>query len=203
MHTLSAGSVAWLAPPVGDTNGPVRPEILLLQETDTGQQILWNWDQHLIEAGQFDTAYTIDPARFTEILRNSDKSRQHEYDGDDGDTIRFGGNGFAIAPDDGTCFSVNYRVGAGTAGNVAADAITRVAPNQSGTSGIKAVTNPLPATGGSDAEPIKSVQLLAPQKFRALQYRRQRRKHCLGCSAPERLFDGPAAGLPSSPRQTR
>lgn len=171
MYSLTGGAVAWLPPPAGDTTDPPQPEILLLQQTDTGGQILWGWNQQLVEAGEFDTAYTLDPAVYTPILRNSDNTLQYEYGGDTGDTIRFGGNGFAITPDDGTYFAASYRVGAGAAGNVAANAISRVAPDQAAGAGVMAVTNPLPASGGADPETITSVQLLAPQAFRAVQYR--------------------------------
>jgi predicted phage baseplate assembly protein len=53
---------------------------------------------------------------------------------------------------------------------VAADAITRVDATAAA-AGVLAVTNPLPASGGSDAEPLETVRRLAPQAFRALQYR--------------------------------
>jgi hypothetical protein len=56
-----------------------------------------------------------------------------------------------------------YRVGNGRAGNVGADALTRVlgAPE-----GIARVRNPLPAVGGEDPEPLADVRKYAPQAFR-------------------------------------
>ncbi len=170
LYTLSQGIVAWLRPASVSTAAPA-PEILLLEEGALAQPILWDWTAWIIDAGQFDTTYTLDAARHNPIGRNSDLSLQYEYAGDVGDTIRFGGNNFGVLPDDGSYFTVTYRVGAGAAGNVAAEAIGQVAPGAVGGAGIIAVTNPLPATGGADRETLNSVRLNAPQAFRATQYR--------------------------------
>ena len=174
LYTLSQGIVAWLPPPSsGDSSsgaaGP-EPEIVLAEQGALGQETLWEWVPQITEAGEFDNAYTLDAARFIAIGRNSDHSLQYEYAGDDGDTIRFGGNNFGVLPDDGTKFSVTYRIGAGAAGNVAAGAIDQVAPDAAA-SGILSVTNPFPASGGADRETLDSVRLNAPQAFRAVQYR--------------------------------
>jgi len=52
---------------------------------------------------------------------------------------------------------------------VAADAIHSVDPTAAPF--ITAVTNPFPATGGADPEPTERVRRLAPQAFRAKQFR--------------------------------
>lgn len=52
---------------------------------------------------------------------------------------------------------------------MAADSITQV--NATATTLITSVTNPFPATGGSDAESNEQVRRLAPQAFRAKQFR--------------------------------
>jgi predicted phage baseplate assembly protein len=96
-----------------------------------------------------------------------------DYDGDSGDTLRFGDAVFGQMPDAGTQFDVLYRIGAGALGNVASDAITQLAADSEG---IIRVTNPLPASGGTDAEPLDRVRRLAPQEFRAKQYRAVRRE---------------------------
>ena len=169
---LSQGLVAWLpsVSTLGDATADFAPEILLLEQGPLDEQIRWNWTPQIIDAGEFDTAYTLDAARFNLIGRNSDLSLQYEYAGDGGDTIRFGDDVFGVLPDDGADFQVTYRIGAGAAGNVAAGAINQVAPSPAA-AGILAVTNPLPATGGADREALDSVRLNAPQAFRAVQYR--------------------------------
>ena len=172
LYSLSQGLVAWL-PSVStapDATADFAPEILLLEQGPLDEQIGWNWTRQIIDADEFDAAYTLDAARFNLIGRNSDLSPQYEYDGDGGDTLRFGNDEFGVLPDDGTYFKVTYRIGAGAAGNVAAGAINQVAPGTAG-AGILAVNNPLHATHGADRETLDSVRLNAPQAFRAVQYR--------------------------------
>ena len=172
LYTLANTPVAWLQAPgsnggVTDSDGPL-PEIFL-QQTGPGESEIWDWFRRLLDAGQFNLAYTLDAARYRAIVRNSDSSIQYEYDGDGGDTIRFGDGSFGEPPEDGDRFQVIYRVGGGAAGNVAADSITQISP--SAAAGLLAVTNPLPASGGADPESLETVRRLAPQAFRAQQFR--------------------------------
>jgi hypothetical protein len=166
LYTLANGPLAWLPQTIADLTQTPVPEILLLEETASGR-VKWSWFREILDAGEFDRAYTLDAARFRSILRNSDGSVQYEYDGDAGDTIRFGGNSFGQIPNDGTRFTVSYRIGNGAAGNVASDAITHFDPAVAAANGLIAVTNPQPAFGGSDPETGDSVRRFAPQKFRA------------------------------------
>jgi hypothetical protein len=85
-----------------------------------------------------------------------------EMDDDGSARLRFGDDALGRRPSAGTAFTATYRVGNGTAGNVGAEALTRlVVPID----GVK-VRNPLPAAGGVDLEPIREVKLYAPQAFR-------------------------------------
>jgi hypothetical protein len=59
-------------------------------------------------------------------------------------------------------FNATYRVGIGRAGNVGAGALSRIVTDLP----VTRVTNPLPATGGADPEPVERVRLYAPQAFR-------------------------------------
>jgi hypothetical protein len=175
LYSLARGPVAWLAGGSASDGGEgagagAQPEILLVQQGAVGAAAVWSWSPQLVDAGAFDRAYTLDAARFVPIARNSDQSLQYDYAGDGGDTIRFGGNGFGILPDDGTYFTVTYRIGAGAGGNIAGGAINQLAPG-SAAAGILAVTNLLPATGGADPETLSSIRLSAPQAFRARQFR--------------------------------
>ncbi len=76
--------------------------------------------------------------------------------------LRFGDDVLGPAPSAGASFTATYRVGGGRAGNVGAEALTRLV---TGLSGVK-VRNPLPAVGGADPEPLERVRLHAPQAFR-------------------------------------
>ena len=59
----------------------------------------------------------------------------------------------------------SYRVGSGSAGNVAAGAITTLVDRPVGVSGV---TNPLPATGGQDAQSPGDIRANAPQSVLTL-----------------------------------
>ena len=59
----------------------------------------------------------------------------------------------------------SYRVGSGSAGNVAAGAITTLVDRPVGVSGV---TNPLPATGGQDAQSPDDIRANAPQSVLTL-----------------------------------
>jgi Baseplate J-like protein len=162
LYTLRKGAIAWLEQ--DDPEMAPLPEILLQQ--NTGQA--WTWRRRLLDANPFERAFTIDPVSFRRIALNSDRSVMFDYDSDSGDTIRFGDGTFGELPNPGDTFQVTYRVGGGAIGNVTADAITHVDPT---VTDVIAVTNPFPATGGSNAESAERVRRLAPQAFRAKQFR--------------------------------
>ena len=76
---------------------------------------------------------------------------------------------FGAAPAEEDVFSVVYRVGVGAAGNVAVDTITQIDPAIAGV--ITGVRNPFAVTDGVDEETRDHIVRMAPQKFRAVQYR--------------------------------
>jgi hypothetical protein len=75
--------------------------------------------------------------------------------------LRFGDGNYGRSAEDGLV--ATYRVGNGTDGNLGAGGIAHVVTNQSA---ITSVSNPLPSTGGKDAETLEQVKLYAPQAFR-------------------------------------
>ena len=80
---------------------------------------------------------------------------------------RFGNNDEGRMPDAGTELAANYRVGDGKTGNVGAETITYLVFRAT-TPGISdfAPRNPMPATGGTEPEPIAEVRQFAPYAFR-------------------------------------
>jgi hypothetical protein len=170
LYTLADAPVAWMPQPALDPTGQPLPEILLLQQNADTTLTPWSWFRQLVDAGQFDLGYMLEPARYTSLGRNSDGTIQSDYDSDSGDTIRFGDGVFGINPDRGVGFTVYYRYGAGTGGNVAADSITQLDPAAIA-SGYLSVMNPLAAQDGADPQSLQSLQRLAPQAFRAQQFR--------------------------------
>jgi predicted phage baseplate assembly protein len=98
-------------------------------------------------------------------LLNSDRFAtdfvvETEEDGSAG--IRFGDGVLGRQPTPGAKFEATYRVGTGRAGNVGAGALTRIVTGLK----IEKLSNPLPATGGTDPEPLEHARLYAPQAFR-------------------------------------
>lgn len=156
-YTLSQSPLSWQG-----TAAQRRPEIRL-----TSPGLTWDWRRWLLDAQAQDFAFTVDPALYTRIAINPDQSIQHDYDGEGGDTVRFGDGQFGNVPETGSVFEVTYRAGGGQAGNVAPDSIWRVEQ----ASAVSAVTNPFAGEGGADAETALSLVRRAPQAFRAILYR--------------------------------
>lgn len=176
LHTLARAPLVWL--PQDDPNAPPLPEIRLIEDTANGQS-LWNYRRSLLQSEAFKAEFTLDPVRYARIApRRTDRTVFWEYDGDAGETIRFGDGIFGGVPETGATFKASYRMGGGALGNVAADSIRRVDPQTAPNAAarILAVTNPFPAEGGEDAESNEQVRRLAPQAFRARQFRAVRRE---------------------------
>ncbi|MEI2579934.1 putative baseplate assembly protein [Scytonema sp. PRP1] len=85
--------------------------------------------------------------------------------------LRFGDDKNGLRPNAGTSFSATYRVGNGSIGNVAAEAIAHIVVNPLiiDPTSIKECKNPLPAKGGVNPETIEEVRQNAPSAFRTQQ----------------------------------
>jgi hypothetical protein len=166
-YCLASGPLAWLATTGPDASLPAQPEIVLSGEdaADAGASP-WAFQHWLLDAGPADQVFTLTPEQYSPVLTSSGTT-WYDYDGDGGTTIRFGDGTFGMPPLPGTTFSVVYRVGGGSAGNVPADAITNVAPGQVQDPMIITCTNPFAATNGTDAETLLQVRDRAPQMFGA------------------------------------
>ncbi len=103
-------------------------------------------------------------------LLDSDSDDAHfvaEMDNNRDAHIRFGDNRLGQMPAAYTTFIANYRVGNGTVGNVAAEAIQHIVLSNrlSISRDTLKARNPLPAQGGIDPESIETVKQLAPHRF--------------------------------------
>jgi len=167
LYTLGQAPLAWLSP-TGEPTASPRPELRVTRQDDLAP---WAWTPRLLDAGPFDAVFTVDPMRYRALgPTRDDGTTAVDYDGSAGDTLRFGDGTFGALPETPSRFEVIYRVGGGAVGNVAADAITRLAPGA--LAGIvTGVRNPFPATGGADEEPAETVRRLAPDAFQATQFR--------------------------------
>ncbi len=168
-HPLRDAPLVWLDQDALDAK-PL-PEIILTEQPAslTASPVDWRWRRSLLEADVFENAFTVDPARYRLIASRPGGSVSWDYDGDEGDTVRFGDGVFGSIPEPGSVFRVIYRTGRGAGGNVAADSITKVDPASAAF--VTNVTNPFPATGGADRETGEQIRRRAPQAFRALQFR--------------------------------
>jgi Baseplate J-like protein len=170
LHTLDNAPLAWLPPPGNPSASPL-PEVSVIQES-FGLTYKWCFHRSLLDAKEFIRAFTVDPSRYVELSRRLPGAAvAAEYDGREGETIRFGDGIFGTVPNAGSVFQVTYRVGGGTVGNVAADTITQLEQVQLLTGTIVGVNNPLAASGGEDEESDERVRRRAPQAFRSKTFR--------------------------------
>lgn len=75
--------------------------------------------------------------------------------------LRFGDDAYGKAPEVHEPHLASYRIGHGAAGNIGAEAITRLVGDEGAS-----VRNPLDATGGVDPEPTEQARKDAPYAFR-------------------------------------
>jgi len=90
-------------------------------------------------------------------------------DQNDRATIRFG-NGVSGAVPSGT-ITIAYKTGGGAKGNVEAGALSKVDGSFTDDAGAPvtlSVTNPQPASGGTDRQTIAQIKVLAPESIRVL-----------------------------------
>lgn len=93
-----------------------------------------------------------------------------EVDDDGRATLRFGDGEHGRRPETQAMFHARYRVGNGVAGNVGPESLAVLVRETAGgfspPGALKGVRNPLPAAGGTDAEPLEEVRQKAPYAFR-------------------------------------
>jgi hypothetical protein len=125
------------------------PRLALAQaELDDGRQA-WQPRPDLLASAGLDPHFVVEPE-------------------DDGTSqIRFGDGILGRPPAPAATLEASYRIGGGAAGNVAAGVLTNLIPPP-GVDGLGdvSVSNPLPAAGGQDPQPVAEVRELAPHAFR-------------------------------------
>jgi hypothetical protein len=90
-----------------------------------------------------------------------------EIDNDGIAHLRFGDGELGFQPTAGMTFSATYRVGNGVNGNVGAETISCLVLHLTTVSGVTInIRNPLPAQGGTNAEPLAEAKLFAPHDIR-------------------------------------
>lgn len=132
-----------------DTEQAVNRDILLLTTLGTVTEE-WFPRESLVYSAQGQREYTV------------------EVDEEDRATLRFGDGVFGLIPPRGATLAATYRVGGGSHGNVAANAIRTIvdAPHLA-LLGAE-VRNSARATGGAERESIEHAVRHAPHVFRSL-----------------------------------
>jgi hypothetical protein len=150
------GSVKTVADLLLTDPNTATPQVTQL-DVHTDTQILAGWTEvpTLLESHAQDTDFTV------------------ETENDGRALIRFGDGKYGLDPPDRSHIFVVYRIGVGANANVGADSLVHII--NPGTvvnfPSLVAVRNPLTAWGGIDPQPPEQAKLLAPEAFRAVQYR--------------------------------
>ena len=114
-----------------------------------------------------DPVWQWSPQRDLLGSQSDDRHFVAEMDNDGRAHLRFGDGELGRAPEACTSFAATYRVGNGKSGNVGADTITHLIFRAGAVSGVSLQPrNPLPARGGTEAEPLAEVKLFAAGALR-------------------------------------
>jgi len=131
---------------------PAAGEQLEVQDPDSGEWERWELRENFVGSTPFDRHYTLDVVSGELQLGPAIREK-------DGGWSQYGG-----VPPKGAVFRMTgYRHGGGRAGNVTAGALDVL---RSPIPGVDTVTNPGPATGGVDAEPLEHARQRAAMEIR-------------------------------------
>ncbi len=98
---------------------------------------------------------------------SSDKIFEVVYDDDFNATVVFGDGSVGVSPDDTSNYTVFYRVGGGTRGNIGKNSINNsITASVDGSEKSLALTNISKGTGGSNAETLDHAKRYGPLNFR-------------------------------------
>jgi hypothetical protein len=166
---LQQGPLSFRIPSINADGSVKTVADLLLTDPNTAQPQVTQLDVHTDT--QVLAGWTGVPTLLESHAQDADFAVETENDGRA--LIRFGDGEYGLDPPDGSHIFVSYRVGVGSNANVGADSLVHVI--NPGTvvnfPSLVAVRNPLAAWGGIDPQPLEQVKLLAPEAFRAVQYR--------------------------------
>ncbi len=130
------------------------PQIELWEQARDGEDAAktltqWQPRRDLLGSGERDRHF---------VVETDDEGRGH---------LRFGNDELGKRPAAGAKFVARYRVGGGPAGNVGAGGIGHLVTRTEHISvNSLSVSNPLPAVGGENPEPLSEVKLFAPHAMR-------------------------------------
>ncbi|MFI6692850.1 putative baseplate assembly protein [Streptomyces sp. NPDC050433] len=131
------------------------PAVRLHEGAADGEEAVWEPRRDLLDSGSRDRHFV------------------GELEDDGRLALRFGEGRHGAKPTPGARLVPRYRLGGGSAGNVGAEAVNHlvVRAGDDGGTPVAVVRNPLPATGGTEPEPIEQVRQLAPLDLRRTRLR--------------------------------
>ncbi len=152
-------------------HGPVLPgEVIEVRERQhpTDAEVAAIGGQDFVRSADVDSdvdEYWITWKRVDSFFGSGPKDRHYTFDYQSG-VVTFGDGRKGLVPPEGRANVVasSYRVGGGSAGNVNAHSLTAMTRT---IAYVDRVTNPLPATGGSDAENIEEAKARAPYTIKS------------------------------------
>jgi hypothetical protein len=143
----------------------------------------WTWRRSLLVSQADDRDYTLDDGIWRRVVgyqRTGEEFVHRDYASGQGVTICFGDGAFGFSPIELSVFRVDYRLGNGNKSNVSPETLIyfndQLPPVQCGSlsvdlSFIENLINPVPGSGGIDAETPSELRQLAPDAFRAVTFR--------------------------------
>src|SRR5262245_41211492 len=141
---------------------PGSPVILdtLVVEVDEGADwVRWDRRGGLLYEISVDGRVTVSDAQARDYYV--------QFDENDVCWVAFGDGTYGRVPPVGKGIRASYRIGGGSAGNVAANSITVSKNFPDDIEHLDSVTNPLPAAGGTDREDIAHAKRFGPLAFRS------------------------------------
>lgn len=139
------------------SGSPAQLDTLVVTVDEGAGPVTWTQRANL--------AYHVDDLGRVTTSGGTDRDYTTQLDENGVTSVLFGDGVFGrIPPVGGSNLRATYTVGGGTEGNVPAGAITVL---KSQVAGLSAVSNPLPAVGGADAESLDRAVRLGPQAFRS------------------------------------
>lgn len=128
-------------------NPVIEGSLDVFMDEGSGQTVVWQWVDHLIEWGSQDRVFTT----YTD-----ENNVLH---------VQFGDGVNGKVPSSLTLIQTGYRVGGGALGNVGPGTLTTL---DSTITGVISVTNTSAAYGGQDAETLDQIRVAAPQALISL-----------------------------------
>jgi hypothetical protein len=183
LKTAEQGGLGFLGDDLRDTDPEIHlQEVALADVSDDcvvpeeGRR--WFFERTLLDADPGDEAFTLEDGTWRRVIgfhHFGEEIVHQDYASNAGYTIRFGDGEFGRPPEKPSIFLARYRLGPGTAANLADNVVTELTLPGGGSdfdlAKVRSARNPLPIDSGVDPEPMEEIKRLAPEAYRAVTFR--------------------------------